>query len=511
MHAVVGNDRIEATLGGRTFGTPTLGNDVFEQDVPEVFRSLALDLQDRSALLALQASVELTRDNVIEAYRADITLLGERVGALEKCVLLAIRCSIFPRHRANQLARRDDFQKEADRLWQEIQQEVPSMGRQSLLRLDSDLAAKQPVHILDTLQRQFKASVRRIPQLFACWLQLLVEKELIGLIEWTDVDVGRYHYFKRARQEDTLREHVVSDSVEHDPSQLFGSRNIYRTVIDKTARIRHFSERHVHHIVRSRADSLEEYSQKVPSYVADLIDGLPAFMRPLCEIVSGDITHEEIVRWTAKDEVSIIRDESVWKGSPALALGGIFALAGWSSDDMRGETRHFSSQKVREKMQEGKRELLALAVIVGLLMAMLAGFITWVVHNQSDAAAAAQEEYQSYQDTIPRGLRTYKATQFEPLALQGDSDPVLFGHAHEVMYGDKRWKLTLQRGVMPEKPLYVATFDVPSHNYVGAYGDVDLMPRLGVPATLHVLGIEGGRFTSDSSVLKYKITYRKDK
>jgi hypothetical protein len=279
--------------------------------------------------------------------------------------------------------------------------------------------------------------------------------------------------------------------------------------------MRHFSERHIHHIVCSRTDKLEDYDQKVPSNVAELIDSIPVLVRPLCEIVSGDITHEEIVRRTDKDEVCVVRDESVWKGSPAVTLGGIFALAGWSSDDMRGETRYFKSQKVHEKLmecehQEGKRELRAIAITVGLLIALFTVFCTWVARNNNAAAVAAQKEYQSYQDKIPRGLRAYEATQFEPLALQGDSDPALFGQAYRVnMYNGNHWKLTLQRGMKPEKPLYIATFDVPNHNHVGAYGDVDLMPQLGVPATLHVLGIEGGRDSGDPSILRYKITYRK--
>lgn len=511
-----GLNTLEVALHGRTFGKQRLENDVFD-DVPESFRSLSIGLKQRSALFALQPVDGLTRDQVIDAFRTDLELIDEHVEALNTCVRLAILCSI----RAHDPKKSHDYEdqrkmeEDVRRLWYELCQEIPPLGQQSLLRLDSDLAAKSAVQILEQLQHQFDASMRRIPQIFVCWLQLMAEKEMIGVVEWTDVDVGRYHYFKRERDEKELDRSKEDYLIDEDPSQPFGSRRTYRTIVNSTVRLRNFFERHVHHIVRGRIDNLEEYGQKVPCYVADLIEALPPLVRPMCEIVSGDIVHEEIVRRT-DTKVYVVRDESVFKASPAVTIGGAFTLAGWSSDDMKKEdaTRYYEGQKAKETFLKLESRQLRRSYVIGVLVlaavaALLTPIVLWCIESQNAAVAAAQREYDNYQQTIPQGLRGHEVMQFQRLVLEGDTDPILFGNASRSSHS-VTWSLTLQRGQKPEKPQYVAHYEVPYHDHVGAYGDVDLMPQLGVPATLHVIGIDKGRSMYDPVTLRYKITLRKD-
>lgn len=506
------SNKVEAVFNGRNFGAPIMSDEIFNQNVPEGFRTLSIDLRELSALMKLEPKADLSRDEVIDAYRDDITLLSNRVHALEMCVTLAIRCSIKARKKKLNQWEDDQSDKEAQALWQVIQREIPPIGQQSLLRLDSDLAAKPPLEILSTLKQQLDTSIARIPYLFTCWLQLLVEKELIGLVEWMDIDVGRYHYFKRASEANELDRKTISTKTE-DPTQPFGSRITYRDAHDITVHVRQFTERHVHHIVRGRIQNLEDYQEKVPLSVAELIDGIPKVIRPLIQIVSGEITHEQVIRRVEKDAVTVIHEEAVWKGSPAVTIGP-FALAGWSSDDMYGQTRHYQGQKATS-VSETEEDLgslwkMILARFAGI--AALATIMFFVVrHFDLDGHVEKQNQFEAYMASIG-STDFHEADQYDALALTGfSSDRIIFEAHHKSGGGGSNpHRIVLRREYETEGKKAPLVTEVGIYEFENPHGDIDLWPRFRIPAILHITKIDEEKWNREKDRITYAVSSRKE-
>lgn len=350
---------ISVDLNGRKFGVSTLVvGEKFAQEVPDVgaFRELAAGLRQRSALLGITTASEvLIKDEIYDAYARDLTLLKSAIADCDECVRAAVRASVITG------GDKRTAEERAVKTWEFLQGAIPPVGATQLIRLSHIRAAKPAPELLDALKEDFGFAVERVMKHLAGWLQVLVEEELVGLVEWTaDLDVCRYHFFRHEVTERVLGRERREEHV-FDPAKRLGERNERRVVEERRILREQFRERHVHHIVRAKLHRLGEYPEPVPAHVAEFLDAVPDLFRQHLHIVDGTITMEEVLRRRigASEEVEVEVIET-YKYSPGVIFGP-FNLIGWSADDLRGKIVLYRDQReARAVGRAAERKELAL-------------------------------------------------------------------------------------------------------------------------------------------------------
>lgn len=350
------SDLVTMDLGGRSLASATLApEERFAQPVPdiEMFRDLAAAIRRQSTLVALKAETIGAKSRIYAAYARDLALLRRCHAEFQEGIRAAVRCSITG---IDRMAAR-----EWEQAWQVLSGLVPSVEPVQPIRLPHTLAAKPIPELVAELQAELNRGIERTLKPLADWLQLLAEEELIGVVEWSDVDVCCYSYF---RHQITHRVAVGAKREEttFEAEQPFGQRTKYRILRDRTTTTRYVLERHVHHVVDAKLHRLPDYPHPVPPHVAMFLDAVPDSLAPYLHVVEGTITMEERRRRLIGEKTTTETEVlSVYKGSPGVLLGP-FNFIGWSSDDL-ASGGVFSRRQLATMKRRGKpfRERLARA------------------------------------------------------------------------------------------------------------------------------------------------------
>jgi len=344
------SDRVLVDLGGRRFAAAA-PEERFAQPIPnvELFRELAAAIRQGSRLLALKPEELQTKTPIYGAYAKDLALLRRYHTEFQDCVRSAVRCSISGVAPGNERA--------WEEMWQLLAGQIPTTETVQPLRLPHTIAAKPIPELVTDLQAEMHKGVERTLKPLADWLQLLAESELVGLVEWSGVDVCCYSYF-RHEFTNTVTKGSKRNEVTVDDSQPFGSRTTYRILRDRTVVTHQVQERHVHHVVDAKVHKVAGYPHPVPQHVAMFLDSVPASLEPHLSIVEGTITMEErhrrLLAEGTRTETEVV---SVYKGSPGVLLGP-FNLIGWSSDDLASGGIFSSKQKAAKRKSGSTRERL---------------------------------------------------------------------------------------------------------------------------------------------------------
>ena len=347
---IVVGDSAPIIVNNREFGGNLTDEERYQQpEIPRIFDEIRAYLRTQSALLELSA--EASRDQILEAYQDDLELLNGSRGDFVGFGKSAIRNSII------EDTSDSEIDEKTEKIWSDLEERIPEAGNVSLLRLPAEQAGKSDQEMLEYLQGDFENGIDRLVRRMSYWLQLLVEKDLIGIIEWfgeAEKDVCRYHYFRQ-----NLEERVVERQKRQKRNREFGG-----DVMEDELRKQEFKqERHTHHVVDATPHVLDEYAKEVPQRVADFIESVPDWLMPHLQLVDGTITEEDIVKERVGNGV-VVESEKIgeWVYSPAVTLGP-FAMIGWSGTTLkREETTFYERQKdnpeVQEKLEARSREKL---------------------------------------------------------------------------------------------------------------------------------------------------------
>jgi len=362
MQALTQVGPISLELMGRRYGSEELSSEEWSgQAVSDVgvFSELATSIRNRSALLAL--TDRPTKELIYTAYTQDLELLRRYQTDFDVCIKAAVRCSIIADSRTAKQER-----ERCQETWDLLKTQIPSSMHTLLIDFPYTRAALPAPQLLTEMKDQFNRGVGQILRPLADWLQVLVETEFIGLVEWGDLDVCRYHYFKHEITREVMTEQRRVER-SFDPKQPYGSRNQIKLIRDQNILQRQFHERHVHHIIRAKLHRFEEYPHRVPKHVAAFINAIPTSLQPHVHIVEGTITMEEVFRRQV-DEQKFVKSEvlSVDKYSPGVLLGH-FNLIGWSGDDLKSGSVFYAIQQAVQKQARKRRAVERNSRLIGHL------------------------------------------------------------------------------------------------------------------------------------------------
>ncbi len=407
----VDQPEISMMLDGRRYGDSTPMGDLFEQPLPPVLKSVVDEIWGRSAILNLKEA-GLTKDQIYVAYQQDLNLLRGYLGDFEAMIQAAVRHSIICSE-GGQLA--------AEEEWEVLQSGLPILGKDPLLRLSSERAAKPAITLLWELVDEFKKGVVRVMVRMAFWLQMLVHDEFVGLLTQNAEDICNYHYFRRESEEREVgqRSHTIhGENGSTTPGEMMTARQTTWTTVQK----RVFCERHTHHVVNVKRYNIEDFTERVPRRVARFLESVPAWLIPHLQIVTGEMTMAEVRRKTISDETAVIETVATWTYDPALVLGR-HVLMGWTGDEMAGhDSGAVYSGRQKIAAFESRRETtifggVALAVMLAVALAVIGGYRLY-----AKSAAETQAAYATYLETLPEEGMKFTTLKAETLALPGEQD-----------------------------------------------------------------------------------------
>ncbi len=362
MQALTQVEPISLELMGRRYNSEDLSSTEWSsQTITDagIFSEIVASIRHQSALLTLKDTSD--KESIYAAYTRDLKLLQRYQREFEACVREAVRCAIIADGGGIK-----QQQQRWEETWELLKAQIPLPANKLLIDFPYTRAALPISQLLMEMKSEFNRGVEQILRPLADWLYVLVEGEFIGLVEWGDLDVCRYHYFKHEITREVMTEQRRVER-SFDPKQPYGSRNQIKLIRDQNILRRQFHERHVHHIIRAKLHQFEEYPHRVPKHVAAFINAIPASLQPHMHIVEGTITKEEVFRRQVGQE-QFFRSEvlSVDKYSPGILLGH-FNLIGWSGDNLKSGSVFYGIQQVVQKQARKRRAAERRSRVIGHL------------------------------------------------------------------------------------------------------------------------------------------------
>ncbi len=497
-------DQLLLRLFGRDFGTVMEDANRFQQPVPDFLGPLISDLRAGSAILTLDDPVN--EEGIFDAYKHDVHFLQGRFDQLQGWVRSCIEASL----KSSDNFDRDDRVKTG---WKFVEQHIPPVAHAPLIDLPAERAALPADQLLVELKREVDIGIDSMMKQFCLWLDLLVSKEYVGIVHFTGPKVGHYYYF---RPYTTERVEVTNhNETSVDLTVPFGQQTTYTTIEGRRYKITESVERHDHHIVRARIDTLGDYTGTIPDRIVRALNGAPDWLRPHLRVVSGDITKEVVRQRVVREHEEFHeRVTSTYKGSPAITLGQ-HALMGWSDDDTKREgVSFFKGQKARgPAIRRVRLQISAYFIMAAVILAAFVGLLWYEV---SEANRERAEAYQTYrnQHTTGRPITVLGKTTVTVRLDKGVSVEAGENTMIELEGGQPLYYLGASTGnVLDARNFYTLTsdpkeswrtwnrymFPLPEEGPNSRYGSVDLGPDMGIPAMMHVLHADGKsiQFTID--------------
>ena len=299
---------LAVVIGERIYGDPAetdhLGS-LRRMPVPPEMDRLRAALEQRSRLLAL---AENSRpEDIYDAFGKDLELLVRYRDAFKSTVDAAVR------------ARASAADATAQAFLDPIAGQIAEVVFEPTLDLGPNAVRLQADALRRALQDQFRADVASLVRCVAVWLHVLAESQFVSVIEWFNPRAVRYHFFRAdsERREIERKRMVTGDA--------FSGRTVTTT---KRFQNDLFSERRVHTLVNAEIHTPEEYRQRVPRRIAQLIDAIPGEVKPFVSIIDGTVSQEEIHRRLTESRIETTT-RSVFIPDPALALFNSWAINGW--------------------------------------------------------------------------------------------------------------------------------------------------------------------------------------
>ena len=227
------------------------------------------------------------------------------------------------------------------------------------------VASHTPRQLLVTFRRALEAALARFAEDFERTLEALVDRQVAGLIDWTDSQTCCYHFFRHV---------VLQDN--HGKSESFGPTRLNRRsptgwsqVVTETEGGEHIFRRarHEHHVMHAFHTSPANSRVPMPARARRLLQAIPAWLYPFIRIVDGDLFRERIVeqdlkrkQWgrTRVREVPVEnRDDPVYGWEPAIIIGG-FVLTGWGPKEVVAvQTQQQERVRDSQRRRHGRESL----------------------------------------------------------------------------------------------------------------------------------------------------------
>ena len=236
--------------------------------------------------------------------------------------------------------------------------------------LDVNNLNRQPEAVLSQLQKSLQRNVAELVESFFHSLEQLVDKGVIGLIEWRTESLCKFHFFRR------LVMHVFQGQTTDERTKgvwqnIDGWESVH---IERTERT---TGREIHEHVRFEQQLMNASTRHlaapdlvIPEDVSRLLTAIPEWLSGLVRVAVGECFRERVIRKIEKDEAwedavvsQHVFERPVVYFDPAICIGE-FVLVGWGQRDHDRELRRRAEKEEARNNRARATDALAVSLLV---------------------------------------------------------------------------------------------------------------------------------------------------
>ena len=181
-------------------------------------------------------------------------------------------------------------------------------------------------------------------------LHVLVERQVVGIIDWYDDTACKLHFYRHIVTQDQIRTKATqrsSTAVNADTSRTITTEHFEQL----KGRNTHSIERHEHRVVDAETREPDQARHLIPHKHKSFLDHIPHWILKYVRILEGNLTYESIGSRTVrvetfqskpirtgihKETLPVVRTPD--ELDPAILLGH-FVLTGWTQREIEQEKR----------------------------------------------------------------------------------------------------------------------------------------------------------------------------
>jgi hypothetical protein len=242
--------------------------------------------------------------------------------------------------------------------------------------LDGMVVSQTGPALREQLDQALRASLHDFTTNFFDLLSRLVDRQLVGLVEWLPNHCCSYHFFKQV----VIQENEGARKVVYE-TMVGVSDDALRTTIDTRGKGRHIHRlaRHEHAVINAVRTSIANSQVVIPPPVKALIEQVPDWLYPFLSIIDGDIVRERIIERDMRVENwqdVVVLDEPIYGLEPGVIIGP-YVLTGWGPREVAAEQARRKAQQASAQLQQSQKiaawraPCFAVGAAVMLLLAMV--------------------------------------------------------------------------------------------------------------------------------------------
>ena len=213
--------------------------------------------------------------------------------------------------------------------------------------LDEKLVSQHVSTLRNHLGVALAAAVAEFAKQFFELLAKLVERQMLGLVQWYPNNCCGYHFYKQV---------IIQENKGGDPRKRLVSEQIYerigegstlnrvigkRTLAETVGRGTHYHRfaRHEHRVMNTVHTTIGNSRVVMPPQVVRLVEQIPKWLYSFVAVIDGNIFREIISEQDLREENWTdvqLRDEPIYGCEPAVIIGR-YVLTGWGPREVAEE------------------------------------------------------------------------------------------------------------------------------------------------------------------------------
>lgn len=364
----LGGRRFSPLVAGKRLADVTQVRRISEPDDVQLIRAQLTEvLWERLNWNQLPAVLD-DRQQLIRTYIDSLNQIHAFRQDVEQLVQAACRASI-------------EFRLESGMALEEVQNKAVTDKLQEMIReasfdwptpenvIDAGLVAQNTGELRGKLHTSLRDSTREFTAGFFELLAQLVDRQLMGLVEWYPNHCCAYHFFVRVlvpeeRGTNEYVEETVAETIER--LGVFRAGGMRRIVLSLHGLLTHRLARHEHTVINVIHTSIGNSQVVMPLAVTEMLKAVPEWLYPFVKVVDGEIVRERIIERDLRVEewevATSVRDEPLYGPDPAVLIGS-YVLVGWGPREIEAELKRRESTEKEALLKSASEVSVSLAPV----------------------------------------------------------------------------------------------------------------------------------------------------
>ena len=289
-----------------------------------------------------------TINQAVQAFVRDLNRLKRKLNDVHNLLMAVVIANVVERFESS-LHIQAQLDRAVNDLVQELIQEISLRVSQPKSRLKTELTQGSLCRLVSVLTEDLERAIELMAEEILNALEVCVQRELIGRIEWVGKTCCRFNFYKHV----VIQKHVAGERESVPLSSHWEDDRLAEAEYVRHLQGVHERQRQLHQIelMDARRYKFPPESYPLPPQVRGLLDCVAPWLRPLIRYVDGtqilaSMDQKELGRkeWTAID-IERVR----YRPDPAITLFD-YVLTGWTDTEQREAVRLQRQKEAESKM-----------------------------------------------------------------------------------------------------------------------------------------------------------------